>query len=316
MSTVLAVLAAGCFGVQFLLVTHALPGLGGDETDRPVVTAATLTLAGGAPLLWGLVIIRNPPLPDPGLLHPTGLALLLPFALSGVIDPAATRVLSYEGIERVGPTISAAILAASPAVAAIIAVLVLGERVTLHTGVGILLVVVGVATLQVVHRSPAGADPDFLRRRLHSAAPTDILYPAAGAILIGVAFVAVKYGFRAYPNALVATATAQTAALLVLLPVALRRWTRRSDHGTHHVVGTPRAIAVTVAAGLVLAVGWFAMFLALQAGTVVTVLPIVSTYPLVVAIGSTIVERELPRSPLLLVAIVAIIAGAALVQIT
>lgn len=316
MSTALAVLAAVCFGVQFLLVTNALPGLGGDETDRPVITAATLTLASGAPLLWGLVVLRNPPFPDAGLLHPTGIALLLPFALSGVVDPAATRVLSYEGIERVGPTISAALLAASPAVAAIIAVLVLDERVTIPTGVGILLVVVGVATLQIVHRSPAGADPDFLRRRLQSATPTDLLYPAMGAVLIGVAFVVVKYGFRAYPNALVATATAQTAALLVLLPAALRRWTRRRQHASHHVIGTPHAIGVTMGAGIVLAVGWFAMFLALQAGTVVTVLPIVSTYPLVVAIGSAIVARELPRSPLLLVAIVAIVVGAALVQVT
>ena len=124
-----------------------------------------------------------------------------------------------------------------------------------------------------------------------------------------------KYGFRAYPNALVATATAQTAALLVLLPAALARWTRRSRRGRHPVVGTPHAVLVAIAAGIVLAVGWFAMFLALQMGTVVTVLPIVSTYPLVVAIGSALVERELPRSPLLLLAVVAIVAGAALVQV-
>ena len=52
MSTALAILAAVCFGVQFLLVTHAPPGLGGEVDDRPVITAATLTLAGGAPLLW------------------------------------------------------------------------------------------------------------------------------------------------------------------------------------------------------------------------------------------------------------------------
>jgi|GEM_PF-2999715 len=315
MSTAFAVLTALCFGVQFLLVTRALPGLAGDATDRPVITAATLTLAGGAPILWLLVAIRNPPLPDPGLLHPAGLLLLLPFAIAGVADPAATRVLSYEGIERVGPTISAAILAASPAIAAIIAILVLDETVTLGTGIGTLLVVAGVAALQIEHRGPAGADPDFLRRRLQAASPTDLLYPAAGAVLIGVAFVVVELGFRSYPNALIATATAQTAALAVLLPAAIRRWLHRRRRGRTQAIGRPRAIALTLAAGVVLATGWFAMFLALQGGTVVTVLPIVSTYPLVVAVGSAILAREIPRSPILLAAVTAIVAGAALVRI-
>lgn len=315
MSTTLAALTALCFGVQFLLVTRALPGLASDADDRPVITAAALTLAGGAPLLWVLVASRNPPLPDPALLHPHTLLLLLPFAIAGVADPAATRVLSYEGIERVGPTISAAILAASPAVAAVAAILVLDEVVTLGTGIGTLLVVVGVATLQIEHRGPVSADADFLRRRLQHAAPTDLLYPAAGAVLIGVAFVVVELGFRGYPNALVATATAQTAALAVLLPAALRRWFRRRRQGSPRAIGHPRAIALTLLAGVVLATGWFAMFLALQGGTVVTVLPIVSTYPLVVALGSVAFERELPRSPLLIAAVVAIVAGAALVQV-
>lgn len=317
MSPGLAVFTAVAFGVQFLLVSHALPGLASDPDDRPVITAATLTLAGGAPVLWALVVVRTPPLPEPGLLHPAAIAVLFPFAVSGVADPALTRVLSYEGIERIGPTISSAILAASPAVAAVVAILVLGETVTVATGVGIILVVLGVATLQVVQRSPTGgAAPDFLRRRLQHARPTDVLYPAAGAVLIGLAFVIVKLGFRTYDNALVATATAQTAALAVLLPVALRRWVRRRNRGRRRAIGTRRAILVTVVAGVVLATGWFSMFLALRAGTVVTVLPIVSTYPLVVAVGSAAIERELPRSPLLVASVVAIVAGAALVQVT
>lgn len=315
MSATLAVLAACCFGVQFLLVSHGLPGLARTSGDRPVLTAATLTLASGVPVLWALVTVRQPPLPEPGLLHPAALAALIPFAVAGVADPALARILSYEGIERVGPTISAALLATSPAIAAIVAVLVLGEVVTPGTAAGILLVVVGVAALQVVQQSPTdGADPDFLRRRLDAARPIDLGYPIAGALLIGIAFVVVKLGFQAYENALVATATAQTAALLVLLPAALRRWTGHPP-GRTSVIGTNRAIVIMLAAGVVLAVGWYAMFLALQVGTVVTVLPLVSTYPLVVAAGSALLEGELPRSPLLVAAVIAIVAGAALVQI-
>lgn len=315
MSVTLAVYTAVAFGIQFLLVTHALPGLASDVDDTPVLTAATLTLAGGAPVLWALVLVRNPQLPTAGLLHPATVIALLPFALAGVADPALTRLLSYEGIERVGPTISSALLAASPAVAAVLAILVLDETVTPATAFGILLVVAGVATIQVVQRTPTqGADPDFLRRRLQHAHPTDVLYPAVGAVLIGVAFVVVKLGYRTYDNALVATATAQTAALAVLLPAALRHWTTRRTNGRSRIIGTRRAIVITLTAGVVLATGWYAMFLALRLGTVVTVLPIVSTYPLVVAAGSAALERELPRSPLLIAAVIAIVAGATLVQ--
>jgi drug/metabolite transporter (DMT)-like permease len=47
----------------------------------------------------------------------------------------------------------------------------------------------------------------------------------------------------------------------------------------------------------------------------VTVLPLVSTYPLFVVVLSALAERELPRAPRVLAAMGAIVAGAALVQV-
>ncbi|WP_129113465.1 hypothetical protein [Halegenticoccus tardaugens] len=106
----------------------------------------------------------------------------------------------------------------------------------------------------------------------------DVSTLGAATMLLAVALAVVKVGFDEFDDALAATALTQTAALATLLPVAtgsrrMRRCLRTASGDT---------AAVFVLAGAAVGAGWYAMFYALQIRTVVTVLPLNSTYPLVV----------------------------------
>jgi DME family drug/metabolite transporter len=314
MSVRLALVASLCFGFQTLAVEHGLS----QEDDSTILAAATLTLATSTAVLWTVVGVQR------GVPTVPTLAVLVPFVVAGVADPGLSRLLFYEGIDRLGPAVAAGILAANPAIGALIAVPVLGEQFAAVEAVGVALVVAGVVGIQLARPSTSdtdgvdGADDvddiddiDAVRRELAGATPRDLLVPGLGAVLLAASFVLVKVGFDAYSDTLVATTIAQTAALLLVAPVALRSRSARQ----YARRASPRAIGAFLFAGITVGTGWYAMFLALELGTVVTVLPLVSTYPLVVVVGTYAAARELPKSPTLLAAVLAIVLGAAAVQV-
>ncbi|SEO22051.1 Uncharacterized membrane protein [Halogranum amylolyticum] len=301
MSVQLALVASLCFGMQTLAVQYGLSR----EDDTGILAATTLTLATSTAVLWTVVGVKR------GVPAAPALGVLVPFVVAGVADPGLSRLLFYEGIDRLGPSVAAGILAANPAVGALLAVPVLGEQFTAVEALGVGLVVAGVAGLQLVRPATDVDDVDAVRRELRGATPRDLLVPSLGAVLLAASFVLVKVGLDGYADTLVATAVAQTAALLLVAPVALgsrgaRQYVRRAS---------PRALGAFLFAGVTVGTGWYAMFLALDLGTVVTVLPLVSTYPLVVVVGTYAAAREPPKSPWVLAAVMAIVLGAAAVQV-
>ena len=314
----LALTAALCFGAQTLLVERGLSRTArSDSGSNPgaALAAAAVSLAGSTAVLWALVGLQRGVSPASVLsLRPVA---LLPFVVAGVADPALTRLCYFEGIDRVGPSVASAVTAGSPAVAALIAVLALGASLSVPEALGVACVVAGVAWLQL--GAGGGADggdgcdvptDDLIGRELADARPRDAALPVAAAVFIGTASVVVEAGLRGFSDALVATAVTQSAALAALLPVAVQ-----SANARRLAARAPQsALFAFVAAGLVVGVGWYAMFLALGRGSVVTVLPLVSTYPLVVVAASYAAARERPRSPALLLAVALVVAGAAAVQ--
>ena len=67
--------------------------------------------------------------------------------------------------------------------------------------------------------------------------------------------------------------------------------------------------------GAIVALAWVSQFVALEIGTVVTVVPLVNTYPLFIALITYAIARQVPRSPRVLGAILAIVVGASLMQL-
>lgn len=301
---ILAVLAALCTALQVVLVEH---GMKQGETDRSSSAAATLvTIAVSVCVFVLALLVRGTTATIPDL------PAAAPFLLVGALNPVAVRLLYYRGIDEVGGSIAVILFSMYPAAAAIMAVLVLGETLSVGVVVGIIGIITGIAVLQTATDSgDADGHDDLLSARLASIRPREALYPVAAMLLVAVSWVLVKLGLDQFPHPFVATAVAQVAALIVALALfgasAELRLQLRSPNR--------RGYAAFSVAGIVVAVAWLAQFTALRTGTVVTVLPLLDTVPLFVVGFSYLAARQFPRSPKVLLAILLIIGGTALVQV-
>src|SRR2546428_7222066 len=99
-----------------------------------------ITVVGGPTSLWTAVIVTG----GPGHVSIRG-ALL--FGLAGLIGTVGGRLLRFVAIEKVGASISAALINLNPFVASALAILLLGERITLPIVVGTSVIVAGTTLL-------------------------------------------------------------------------------------------------------------------------------------------------------------------------
>jgi drug/metabolite transporter (DMT)-like permease len=300
---VLSLFAAVCVAVQTLTVESGLRRTPGSAA----FTAALVTVVVSVAVFWAVLLVRGVP-------GGVTVEAVLPFVVAGVLNPAAFRLLYFEGIDRVGARIAATIQATYPAIATALAVLTLGETLTLLTGVGVLLIVAGGGILQFVRNSAspdAGGTTDLIARELAAVEGRDLLYPAVATVLLAVSYVLVEYGLTRLPAPTVATTAGQTTALLAFLGLlaASPGW-RREVAG----VSAPAYLAFAVA-GVAVAAFWLAQFVALDVGSVVTVIPLVSSAPLFVVVLSYALAREVPRSPRVLLAVVTVVAGVVTIQL-
>src|SRR5437867_13420126 len=150
----LALARALCSAASTVLISRGLVRYG-------PYTGAWVNLVVGTTCVWIALLLAG----GPG--RPTASAVAY-FALAGLIGTVGGRLLRFMSIETVGASISAALINLSPLVASTLAILLLGERVTLPVALGTLVIVAGSTLLSVVGRH-AGVRPLHLVLPLTSA---------------------------------------------------------------------------------------------------------------------------------------------------
>ena len=198
------------------------------------------------------------------------------FAAMGIIQPSLSMYLANEAYSRAGATVSSTFAATAPLFAAALAIVVLGERLTLAIAAGTLLTVLGIVVLS---RTPRGSR----RQRLVAAA---LLFATATAAIRGFNHFIGKIGMELLPNAFMA-AFCSFAVSFAILAVAYR-WRRGRWPGRLPAAGV-RCFAVT---GLCIAAGIGLLFAALLIGRVVVVSPVVGTYPVFTLLASVALRDE------------------------
>lgn len=299
----LSLFAAVCVALQTIAVEVGLRRTEGSGA----FTAALVSIVVSVAVFWAILAVRG---------FPAGVTVagLVPFVVAGILNPAAFRLLYFEGIDRVGARVAATIQATYPAIATLLAVATLGETLSALTAGGVALIVVGGGILQFVRNVAAddGAPAtDLIAAELAELAPRDLVYPAVATVILAVSYVIVKYGLDQMPAPVVATATGQTTALVAFLGILAVSPRSRRQLST---VSRPAYLAFA-GAGVAVAAFWLAQFFALEVGTVVTVIPLVSTAPLFVVAISYALARQLPRSARVVLAVLAIVGGVVLIQV-
>lgn len=216
------------------------------------------------------------------------------FVAAGLVGTALGRLAIFTGIHRVGASINTAAVSVRPLFATLLAALVLGEPVGLHTAVGIVVLVGGLSLLAFSR----GGD-------LRGWDPTDLLFPLAAALFFGIGNVARRFGLLAFTHVSVLEAVAlnEFGSLLGLSAFAVA--TRRRD-----VLAAPRrTYAYFAGSGAITAFALLSLFAALQRGRVAIVDPLAATAPLFTAVFAAVLLRDLERVT------TRVVAGAALVVV-
>lgn len=202
------------------------------------------------------------------------------FFVSGVVGTALGRLAVFTGVDRVGASINSATISSRPLFATTLAVLFLGEGVTMATVVGIVVLVIGLSLLALSQ----GGDLSGWQR-------TDLLYPLTAALMFGAGNVARRWGLLEFPDItlLEAVAINEFGALLALgaYTIYAGRW---------DVLSAPRrTYAYFSGSGTITAVALLALFAALKQGRVAIVDPLAATAPLFTLVFAVLFLRDVER---------------------
>ncbi len=245
---ILALAGAVCSAAATIFIRQGLRG--GDP-----YTGFWINVVVGTASLWAAVIVTG----GPGHVSIRG-ALL--FGLAGLIGTVGGRLLRFVAIEKVGASISAALINLNPFVASALAIMLLGERITLPIVVGTSVIVAGTTLLSV-----GGQRLGFRPRQL--------ALPVLSAVCFGVVAVLRKLGLSD-TGAVVGSAINVTTALVAYTAFLL------ASGRPEVMVCRGRSLAYFVAAGLTENVGVFMNVVALSLGTVSVVTPLYGTAPIFV----------------------------------
>jgi uncharacterized membrane protein len=254
---VLALTSALMSAAATILIRQGLRGYG-------PYTGVWINMLVGAVCLWAAVPFTG------GIGHPTLTAIGL-FVLAGLIGTVAGRLLRFFAIEAVGASITGAFMNVTPLVSSGLAILLLGERVTLPIVLGTLIIVAGATLLSTGGRSLG-------------VRPVQLWLPILSATCFGIVAILRKIalgGMAAVPG----TAVNVTTALVVFTCFLLASGQSRA------MTCRGPSLVYFVAAGLTENLGVFLVVLALSFGTVSVVAPLTNVTPLFVIAFSLLFLR-------------------------
>lgn len=221
--------------------------------------AVWMNLAVGTVGLWLAVALTG------GVGRPSLLGVTL-FALAGLIGTVGGRLLRFIGIDLVGASITAALVNLSPLVSSALAILVLGEHVTLPIVLGTLVIVGGTMLLS------SGGHHTGVR-------PRQLIVPLVSAVCFGVVAILRKVGLSGM-EAIPGFAVNVTAALIAFTAFLM------ASGQTAHMTCRRKSVVYFVAAGITENLAVFLVVLALTLGSVSVVAPLSSVSPIFVLVLS------------------------------
>ena len=240
--------------------------------------------------LWGLSVLFVP-------LSSLTSASILIFAVVGLFQPGLTRLLTYKGIDTLGVAVTDPIRATTPLFSAMMAIIFLGEKLTLPIVFATLMIIAGITLLSWRNGSMnLGGSAVFL------------WYPIAASALAGATQVVRKFGLAAVPHPFLAAAVTATSSFIVSI---LTLWYVEKSQETWKM--NRQCFWWFLAAGITISFGMVCIYYALDLGKVSVVIPIASTGPFFSLILTALFLRDVERVTLRIVLSAAMIVGGVLV---
>jgi uncharacterized membrane protein len=251
--------------VPVLALTSALVSAGATIFIRQglrtsgALTGFWINLAVGAVALWVAVAATG----GPGPVSAKGLAY---FVLAGLVGTVGGRLFRFLAIDRVGASVATALINLNPMIASLLAIVLLGERITVPIVIGTLVIVAGTTLLSL-----SGQHLGFRPRLLW--------LPILSATCFGMVSILRKLGLGG-AGPIIGTAVNATTAAVVFAAFMLATGQRDA------LIARGRPLAYFVAAGFLENTAVFLNIVALGMGTVSVVTPLYGTAPIFVLLLS------------------------------
>lgn len=217
------------------------------------------------------------------------------FVLSGVVGTAAGRLFRVVAIEKVGASVTASIANLTPLIATGLAIVLLGEQVTLPILMGTLVIVLGTALLS-------------LSGRYMGFHPRHLVHPILSASCFGVVQVIRKVGLD-HAGPLFGAAINMTTAMVASTAFVL------ATGNLDALRCNRRSLLYFVAGGIAENAGVLLLLVALGLGEVSVVIPLSGTTPLFVLVLAYIFPSGVERlSWRLILGAVLVVAGVFLLK--
>jgi transporter family protein len=236
--------------------------------------------------LWAMALLLVP------MANVTAASILI-FVGVGFFQPGLTRLLTYKGIDTLGVAITDPIRASTPLFSALMAIIFLGEDLTLPILAATLMIIAGIILLS------------WRRDSMQLAGSAIYLwYPIAASALAGTSQVVRKFGLAAVPHPLLAAAVTASSSLVVSV---LTLWYVEKTQESWKM--NRQCFWWFLAAGVTVSLAMTCIYYALDLGKVSVVIPISSTGPLFSLILTAIFLRGVERVTLRIVVSAALIVG-------
>ena len=197
------------------------------------------------------------------------------FVFSGVVGTAAGRLFRVAAIEKVGAPVAASINNLSPLIATVLAILLLGERVTAPILVGTLVIVLGTVLLSL-----SGKQVGFPARHL--------IYPFLSASCFGLVAVVRKLGLS-HAGPVFDAAINITAAMVAATAFVFASGNQRA------LLCDRTSLLYLMAGGVAENFSVFLVLVALGLGDVSVVTPLAGTAPLFVLVLAFAFPTGIPK---------------------
>lgn len=238
----------------FFALNNILMKKGLEYSNPP--TAVLTSLAVNVIILWGFSLLFLP-------VRLLTLSGVLIFVMVGLFQPGLTRLLTFKSIKTVGVAITDPLRATTPMFSTFLAIILLGEQMTVTIFFSTSLIITGITLLSL--RGKVAAK---IKKRY-------ILYPLLASFLGGLSQIMRKFGLSSVPHPVLAAAVTATSSLVVVTVImwfsGQRKMIQEMDR---------RFLPFYLAAGISISLGMVAVYYALDLGKVVVVIPISSTGPL------------------------------------
>jgi uncharacterized membrane protein len=272
----------------FLFALHNMLTKKGLRYSNPA-TAVITSLLINVVFLWGVSLILVP-------LSSLSSPAILIFVVVGFFQPGLTRLLTYKGIDALGVAITDPIRATTPLFSAMMAILFLGEKITLPIIIATVMIMAGITLLS--WRSGS-------MKLLGSA--VYLWYPIAASALAGASQVVRKFGLAAVPHPFLAAAVTASSSFVISI---LTLWYVEKTQETWKM--NRQCFGWFLAAGVTISLGMACIYYALDLGKVSVVIPISSTGPFFSLILAALFLRDVEHVTLRIVLSAAMIIGGVL----